>query len=260
MEVLKYLKQLYTGKGALAGHIGIFSLAGIFVILFIKYTAAWGNMILYNNFFISVPSSNYELWLYLFFGILIGMYFIGCGWNIMSNVVNNREILLPELSLSPFCVFVKTIPVVLFWNFIYACVCIAGVFLLRFLKISSFYYIFASVMLCIAPFLLVVISIYTKDFMLRKEIFDIRLFFRALEKTLGRVILFSVEMFILSMVTGICIYKFLTYPLGKDFEIIHFAIKLGGLCTSGYWIIVMIFLYCLGIASITKDTFFKPEN
>ena len=58
MEVLNYLKQIYSGKKAIENHISLFSIVGIFIISFLKYTASFGGMLVYDDFFIAVPSTN----------------------------------------------------------------------------------------------------------------------------------------------------------------------------------------------------------
>ncbi len=255
MGIFRYFKQIYSGKNTLANHISLFSLAGIFVILFIKYTASWGNLLFYDNFCISVPSSTKELWAYLFFGMLLLIYFIGYGVNVVSNVMNNKENGLPNITLQPFTVFVKMLPMAVYWVVFYLLICFGGIFALLKLNNAGFIYIFSSVMFCIIPFILILLTQYAKDFEFRKEFFNLFSVFKILEKTLGDVIFLSLGVFALAAVPFFAIYKILAYPVGDEALNLNLVIKLGALCFGFYLSLIFNYVYLTGLADISKKQF-----
>lgn len=252
MEIFRYFKQIYGGKNALANHISLFSLTGIWVILFIKYTASWGNLLFYDKFYISVPSSNTELWAYLFFGMLLLIYFVGYGVNVVNSVMNNKENGLPNLTLQSFTDFVKILPMALYWIIFYLLIFAGGVFALLKLNNPGFIYIFSSVMFCIIPFILILLTQYAKDFEFRKEFFNLFSVFRILEKVLGDVIFLSIGTFVLAVIPFFAIYKILTYPVGDEALILNLVIKLGTLCFGCYLSLIFNYLYLTGLADISK--------
>lgn len=252
MEIFNYFKQIYSGKNSLANHISLFSLAGIFVILFIKYTASWGNMLVYNNFYMSVPTNNYELWAYLFLGTLLVLYFIGYGLNIIHNVVSDKGAGLSEFTLLPFVLFVKTLPLMLYWIVYYTAIFIAGIlFLLKFNN-TGFCYIFASVMLCLIPFFIILFADFTRYFRYKKTYFNCFRLFRIVEKSLGEVIYLSIGVFIALAIPSFIIYKILVYPISENMLLGGLVIKLASLCLGLYIFIICNYVYSIGLADITK--------
>lgn len=252
MEIFNYFKQIYTGKNALANHISLFSLIGIFVILFIKYTASWGNMLFYNKFYMSVPSNNYELWTYLFLGTLLVLYFIGYGFNIMHNVISDKDFELPDINLFPFISFVKVLPIMLYWVLYYVVVLIAGILALLKLNNIGFCYIFASLIICLIPFAIMLVAKFTKNFRYNKNYFDWFTIFKSIEKTLGDVIFFTIEIFIVGFIFGFLVYRILAYPIDEDMLIGNLVIKLATLCLGGYLFIIFNYVYLFGLADIAK--------
>lgn len=45
MEVLRQVKELYSGKNAISNHVTLFSILGIVVILLNNVVAAWGQVL-----------------------------------------------------------------------------------------------------------------------------------------------------------------------------------------------------------------------
>lgn len=254
MELFRCFKQIYCGKNALAKHISLFSIIGILMIFFIKYTASWGNLFVYNNFYISVPTNDYELWFYLFAGIFIFIYLVGYGLNLMFNLMNDRKPILPEVSLYPLVFFVRTLPLALYWILYYLAVCIAGLFVLYNFKLPEGYYIFASIMICMLPFGLGVFALFSKDNKYSKEYFSALTVFKVFKKTLGEVISFSIGIFAAALFPMFFIYKFLTFS-PENVQTITLALKLFGVCLSGYLFVIFHYVYLIGITNIVKKKF-----
>ena len=251
MEIFKYFKQIYGGKNALANHISLLSLAGIFVILFIKYTASWGNLLFYENFYISVPSSNKELWAYLFFSMILGIYFIGYGINIVHNVMYDKSSVLSDITLQPFTAFVKMLPLAVYWFIYYSCICFVGIFVL--LKLNSvFIYLFASIMICVIPFVLILLSRFAKDFSFEKQFFNFFSILKIIEKSLGDVIYLSMGIVTAAILPFFAVYKILTYTMG-DITNLNLIIKLGALCVGFYLFLIFKYVYLIGLSNIAKN-------
>ena len=110
MEVLRQLKELYSGKNAISKHITLFSILGIVVILLNNVVAAWGTSAFYFDFFAIAPSSRFELWLTLTVCILLMIYLFGYDCKFLYSKFQNNDSVLPEMDLVPMSMFFKSFP------------------------------------------------------------------------------------------------------------------------------------------------------
>ncbi len=252
MKVQKYIKQLFSGRKAMETQICLFSLAGIFVLLFAKYTASWGNLF-YNDFYIAVPSSNLELWFYLFAGIVIAIYFTGFGINLMRTVITRRTFTIPPLTLRPFIYFVKALPYILYLSLSYLIILVGGVLLLLKTEIPGLYYTYASILICMIPFFMMMFIRFLKTMSLSKSNLNLLNIFKIMELTLGDVILWSLNVFIRIAIQVFIYFQLLVWDIPKSFLIPVLPFKLAVVVFGTYISLLFNLVYLTGLADILKE-------
>ncbi|MCM1338303.1 MAG: hypothetical protein NC191_01370 [Muribaculaceae bacterium] len=253
MEVLNYFRQLFKDKTAIATQISLFSLAGIFVLLFIKYTASWGNLFYSEDFYIVPPESNFELWVYLFVGTVLSIYFTGFCVNLIRNVLTSKSPEFPEITLRPFVYFIKSLPYGLYLCVCYFVLFVGGVLLLVKTGIAGLYYTFAAIMVCLIPFVMMMFIQFVQTMTFTKKNLNIFNVFKILEFTLGEVIFFSLRLFVRLLIPLIVSCALLLWKIPKDFFIPVLPFKLGVLTVLIYLLLVYVFVYLIGLANIFKD-------
>ncbi len=259
MEVFKYFKQLYQGKDVLSNHITLFSLLGIMVILLNNAAAHWGSNILYFDFFAVAPSSDLELWLNIFFGILILIYMIGYGIKFIHKVIEENNIELPNFDLEPSSYFVKFLPVFLIWIFYYVATFLAGILFTFSDNNPVLVYVFSSIMICLIPFIHLIFVEYVRDFKITKNIIYPWNIFRYLDKNIGDVIFLVAAVIILSLIPDAVIFLMLKFAHGLASEVMKLSVYLAGLCIGLYLIFVLKLVYFAGLAKILNEKFVKSN-
>jgi hypothetical protein len=230
MLITNYLRKLYSGNSTCENQMTLFALVGIGTVAFIKQTAIWLNIIFENSFYVSPPSSNGELWWYSFWTLLLFLYFCGYGILLMHNETKDNENLLPNISLSPFVSLVKALPIVCCWFIYYVVTFIFGLFALIKLNLLFLVYLFSAFMICVFPFILVVVADYTKGLKYDKNSFNIFCIFRILEISLGSIISLSLQCLILGILLVFAIKSVFLIPLPFKNASFIFAIRLGLTC------------------------------
>lgn len=253
MEVLNYFKQIYSGKKALENHISLFAIVGIFITAFLKYTASFGSMLIYEDFFIAVPSTNKELCFYLFICILSLFYLIGYCFKFINRVYYNKETLLPDFTLAPFYTFVGFLPVVLCWNLYYLISCVVGWGCLMFVNQPSVYYLFVAIMLCLIPFFYMMVVAFAKRMKYEKTYFSYKNAFRIMNLTFGRVICLGLQILMLAIVPAFILSEVLTLNLAEKYLQLVTAIKLGTFCISTYLAVILFYVFNIGVVNIMKN-------
>ena len=243
MRIFNSIKQIYIGKDVLARHISLFALISIWLIFFLKYTASWGNMLVYNNFFITVPSTNYELWMYLFGGILLFFYLIGYGFKFSNQCFFDKKTLLPDFTLNPFYVFMLYLPMFLVWNSYFIIFAVLGWLLLSIVNISMLFYIYYAIMLCLIPFVVLVFVVFSKKNRYDRKFFKLGTLFYVLEKTLGDMIILFFEYILLVAIPVLMILNVFNAELWENVTELLFALKLAVLCFSAYLLQVLLLIF-----------------
>jgi len=250
MQVWNYLKLLYSSKHALSKHVCLFSLIGLLVLSLVKYTAAYGNLLLYHNFYISVPSSAYELWIYLFFICFLMIYLFGYTANFANNLLNNRTELIPEFSLKPFYYVVKIFPLYLCWNLYFI---LMG--LVMFYKISNdlkFVYIFL-ILAFMFPFILIIQTIFIKNLRYSKEYFRPITIFKVIGKSFLKVVILDLQVLVMAALPVFALYKILAYSVPVKIINLNLPIKLCVICLIAYIFMIFVLIYQAGLCNIVKS-------
>lgn len=257
MEVFNILKRIYTGKNALTRHLSLFSLVGVLVIVFLKYTASLGNMFVYNNFFISVPATNIELWCYLFVGILLFFYLIGYGFKFANQVFFSKETLLPDFTLAPFYVFMQYVPMFIIWNIYFLGMILFGWFVLSFFNLSILIYLYFAIILCLIPFCILIFVAYSKKLRFESRFFSTLTLFKVLDKTLGQMISHTLSCIFLAIAPILLVENLLISDSLEKLSALSFAVKLAMLCVDAYILVILLYVFYCGCVSIIQKKF--PE-
>ncbi len=252
MEVLKQLKQIYLSKNALQNHITLFSIIGLFVLFVCKYTASWAN-ILYQDFFIVPPSNAVELWFYLFSLILILIYLTGYGYNFINRVLNDKDFVLPEFTLEPFYIFIKMIPLFIFWGIYYIAAAILGVYVFTSYENFMFSYVYMAIMICLIPFVLMIFAFFAKNFKYDKKFFLLPILGKALDRTLGDIIFLSIQIFIVSLIPVLIIVGVEYCSKFISENLLNLSIRLCAACLVVYITVILNYLYNIELAKIADE-------
>lgn len=249
MQVLNYLKLLYSSNKILSKHVCLFSIIGLFVLALVKYTASYGNLILYHNFYISVPASGYELWVYLFVMLFLLVYVVGYVSNLASNFMNDRTEILPEFTLKPFYYFVKLIPLYICWSIYFILI---GYLIYSISGEKSHVVLFGLVQLFFVPFVWIIQTAFLKNLKYAVAYFNPFTLFKVIINSLLQLLIFDVQIIILAVVPAFVLFKILTYSIPAKFLYLNLPIKLGSMCLMAYVIAIFVLIYQMGLCNIVK--------
>jgi hypothetical protein len=251
MDVIKNFKQLFCGKYEMVTQISLFAIVGMASLAFVKDFASWINL-MFEHTYVSVPKDDMSVWRYSFTSLLLTLYLLGYGLNLIHNRILGEKHILPQISLSPFVYLFKSFPVICCWIFYYFAIFIAGVIVLINLRLTLFLYLFTSIMICLIPFVMVVIAEYTTSLEYHKSNFNLANVFRVLEGSLGDVISLSLQSGILAVILGVIIHQGFMLPVPSENESIFLICKLILVCVSSYLWINFFYVYLVGVADIAK--------
>ncbi len=257
MQVLNYLKLLYSSNKILSKQVCLFSIIGLFVLSLIKYTASYGNLLLYHNFYISVPASGYELWVYLFVMLFLLVYIIGYISNLASNVMNDRVEIIPEFSLKPFYYFVKIMPIYFCWNIYFFLV---GYLIYSILGDKFQIILFGLAQLILLPFVWIIQTAFVKKLKYEVEYFNPLTLLKVIVKSFFKLVVLDVQMLIFAGLPAFVLFKILTYSTPAKFLYLNLPIKLGSICLMAYIIMIFVLIYQVGLCNIVKSWFKNTEN
>lgn len=249
MNVLLYLKNIYSGRDALFRHVLLFSVLGLMTVAATGYAAAYfGN--LYGSFFDFAPLDAIKTYYLAVIAITLGIYFSGYLYSYVYKMFSNQDE-LPELSLSSFLIFIKMLPVLFVWK-IYEFVFFAGGFI-AIQMTSPWFYIYYAVLICLLPFLNILFVIFAKDFKYRPEVFSPVTILRILNNSLGAVILLFVQIIAVAVIPALIVYLLFRYSDSVNHQTVKISLKLGGLCLGMYFASILKFIYSRGLVDIVKN-------
>ena len=251
MKTFDYLKQLYNGENAFQNHISLFSLIGIMVILLNNVMSVFWNKLLVN-FFSVPPSSSLELWLDMFFGLLILVYLLGYRYRYINSVLNGGDGSLVDFNLEPFVVILKVFPMVVLWHIYMIIFSAVGTAVLMAVEHTGLYYLFASVIICLTPFLYLILIDFSKNFKYERKYFSPKLIFAFVEKYLGGVVYLVLELFIISIIPVGIVTGLLFSAKFVNAEILKLGFQLGALCCGVYFAVILKYVLSRGLAELVK--------
>lgn len=249
MNVLLYLKNLYAKENSLLNHITLFAMLGIFTVSTMAYLSTIiGNI--YGSFFDFAPTTSVKAYFLLVLALMLLFLFIGYIYSYINNSFNEKNE-LPEVSLSAYSAFVKTLPVVISWN-IYE----AFLFLIGFVTIpatTKLFYIYYSILICILPFINLISVAFAKNFKYRPSLFSFITIFRVLNQSLGEIIKLCLQTLLLSIIPAGIIFLMIKYSATISPQTLNLIAKLASLCFATYFIMIIKLVYSQGLVEIVKD-------
>ncbi|MDE6139219.1 MAG: hypothetical protein K2F57_07090, partial [Candidatus Gastranaerophilales bacterium] len=214
----------------------------------------WNKLLV--NFFSVPPSSSLELWLDMFFGLLIFIYLLGYRYRYVNSVFNGGDGSLLEFNLEPFVVILRTFPMIVLWHVYMILFSAVGTLILMSVEHTGLYYLFASVVVCLTPFLYLILIDFAKDFKYEKKYFSPKLIFRFLEKYLGSVIYLFFELLVIMLIPVAIIVGLILSTKFIQAETLKLGIQLWTLCLGVYFAVVIKYVLSKGLAEIIKT---NPE-
>lgn len=258
MEVIKYLKQIYSGENALANHITLFSVCGIMVIFISLYMASLGNAV-FPDFFISPPSSEIELFFEASLGVFIFIYLFGYCFKFVGVNFKQDNVTLPDMTLDNFMILIKSIPVMVVWALYYFVITFAGLYFLIKNDQIPLAYVFGAIMICLIPFFIMKVFSFSNNFKYSFELLNPFSLLSYLDRALGDVILLSLESLALIIVPILLLYLNFKYSVLVRSDSLKLGLRLGGLCLSTYLYLICTYIYSVGLVNILKKKFIVKD-
>jgi len=248
MIVLKHLKDIYSGKN-LYKQITIFSILGIMTIVLNNYAASFlGNIFTFNMGF--APSTQTELYFDLFLGILLLLYSMGYFYKFVNESFSTQTH-MPEVSLDAYYILIKMIPMILIW---FGYLLLAAMLGFCIFRIGSpLFCIYYSILICIIPFISIILFNFANGFKYTFSGINPFSVIKIMDKTLGNVMLLTVETLILSIIPVLIVWLFFHYaPIVKD-EMLGLSLRLGGICVGVYFAYIIQIIYAAGLIKIAEQ-------
>jgi len=251
MEVFKYQRQFFRDKISIFKQISLFSIVGIMVILFNNFSSNYLNMFL-DNFYITPPANPLWTTLSLAAAVFIMMYLTGYRYLFINKTLKNDGIIMPEFTLEAFSALILMLPVILAWAVYYLITITVVCFILyKYMSLNA-YCVFYSVMLCLLPFVFILFCEFAADFKYKKNYFNPIYLYKILDKTLGDVIILSLEILIPALIAGAIVYGWFYCTKYIKSEILLFGVRYFGIILCAYLLLNLKYLYFTGLAKITK--------
>lgn len=246
MNVLSYLKDLYTKENSWLNHITLFALLGICTISTVGFLSyAFANI---YSWLTSIPSQ--KAYILLVFALMTIFFFCGYIYSFANNVFQDKTN-LPELTLSSYSAFVRTLPVLISWYIYESFLLLIGFVAIP--AVNHLFYVYYSVLLCILPFINLIGIAFAKDFKLRPVLFSFLTLFKVLNQTLGEVIKLFLQIVLLLVIPAGLVYLMFKYSAGISHETLKFAVNNIILCIAAYLMFVVKLVYTRGLVEIVKD-------
>ena len=255
MEVYKYIKNIYIGANNIFTHITLFSIFGIFSLIFSKLYAHFLN----STFLGYGPKTGTELLICLISGILTLIYMWGYLYNYSNKLLNTQTTDLPDVTLSSFHTFIKMLPAIIIWTTYFIILFIIGLSIFN-IKLNPIKYsLYMSLIICMMPFTGIIWGLYSKEYKNIYNLYNPLQIFVIINKTFFKIFKLLFEIIIL-----VCIFSvipiyiiktsiFLTNPTHQLFcRIISLTILI-------YIINIAHYVYIQGIVEIIRNKILKKN-
>ena len=256
MEVLEYIKNIYTGANNIYTHISLFSIFGIFSILFSKLFAHYLNSTILGY----GPKTNTELAICIVFVVLILIYMWGYLYNYSNKLLNNETTDLPDISFKSFYTFIRMLPIIITWITYFITLFIIGLSLFN-IKINPIKYsLYMSAILGLMPFVGAIWGLYSKEYKNNYNLYNPLQIFVIINKTL-----FKLFKLLFNIIILVCIISLIPYYIVKvSFSITNptyqLFCRLISLTVMLYFINIAHYVYIQGIVDIIKNKLLKRTN
>ena len=249
MNILKIIKELYTGKDNLVAQLTIFALVGIMAIAFNEVISVFTGNTLYAVF--TVPSDE-EVIIFSMLGIMIFIFFTGYIYKFVHENYESETTNLPSVSMNCFTTFIKVFPVMLVWGLYLGVMGFAGLALLG--SNSTEFYAYIITLIVLLPFINLVFIKFAKDFKYERKIFNPLTVAVIMEKTFVKVFLFLLQFIILGVIiSGINVFL-LKFAMNGQSRTVQLIAVLTIICIISYLQQVLNLAYYKGFTEIIKKS------
>ncbi len=249
MNILKIIKELYTGKDNLIAQTTIFALVGIMAIAFNEVISVFTGNTLYAVF--AVPSND-EVIIFSMIGIMIFIFFTGYIYKFIHESYENTTTSLPSVSMNCFTTFIKVFPVMFVWGIYLGIAGYLGITL--FGTSNSVFYAYIIFLIVLLPFINMVFIKFSKDFKYDLKIFNPLIVAEIMKKTFVKIFLFLLQFiaigFIISTLSTVCL-KMLINGQSRTIQLLTILIIL---CITSYLQQVLNLAYYKGLTEIIKKS------
>lgn len=249
MNILKIIKELYTGKDNLVAQLTIFALVGIMAIAFNEVISVFTGNTLYAIF--TVPS-NEEVIIFSMLGIMIFIFFTGYIYKFVHENYESETTSLPSVSMNCFTTFVKVFPVIFVWGLYLGLLSFAGLVLLG--SKTAEFYAFLLTLFVLLPFINMVFIRFAKDFKYERKIFNPLTVAGIMEKTFVKVFLFLLQFILLGLIISVINAFLIKYAMDKQSRIIQLISVLAVICACTYLQQILNLAYYKGLTEIIKKS------
>ena len=249
MDIWNYVKNIYSGRENILTHLILFSLSGIFAILFGKFSAFY-----LGTFYFGYPLASENLVsVCTFFLTIVGMFMFGYIYSYSNVLYKDLKTKLPDVNSEIYLAFFKMLPIMLFWFFIVIMLIFAGlsIFNLQSEPIKSLLY--NSLILLSFPYINVMFVLYSRDFKFRPALYRPSNFLKIIRK-----IGIPITVLVFKCIILLCIIVEITLrTLRVSNNIADFNTCIGAriliLSMSFYLVNILNYIYVSGVVNITKD-------
>ena len=247
MNILRIIKELYTGKDNLVAQITIFALVGIMAIAFNEVISLFTGNTLYAVF--SVPSYA-EVIIFSMLGIMIFIFFTGYIYKFVHENYTSEIAFLPSISMNCFTTFIKVFPVMFVWGIYFG---IAGLLGTTFLKADRIeFYIYWAFLMILLPFINIIFVKFVKNYTYNAEIFNPIYVVKIIRKVFIKVILYLLQFILLGFVISVLSSLCFKFGVTGQTRVVELIIILTTLCISSYLQQVLNLAYYRGLTEIIK--------
>lgn len=249
MNILKHIKGIYQGKNNLSNHISLFSILGIMTIVLNNYIAS-NLSSMYASYFGFAPATNLEVYIDVIVGVMLLIFSIGYFYEFVNNSYSEVD-KLPEVSLKPYCYFLKILPIVLMWLNYITFLALLGFNMFKF--DSPMFAVYYALLFCLIPFIDIFLMFYAKDFKFTFDAINPLKLVKIIDKTFSSVILLLVKIFITAIIPICIIYLSFRYSVLIKNSFVQLGLRLGTVCVSVYFFNILRYTYSIGCVEIIKN-------
>lgn len=247
MNILKIIKELYSGKENLIAQLTIFALIGIMSISFNEVISVFTGNTLYAVF---TTPSNEEVVIFSMLGIMIFIFFTGYLYKFVHDSYKNEVTALPSVSMNCFTTFLKVFPVMCVWGIYLGILAFAGIALFRIYEVQ--FYLYFAFLLILLPFINMVFIKFSKDFKYDLKIFNPVHVVFIIRKTFFKVLLFVLQFITLGLIISVINGFLLKTAINGQSRTIQLILVLTVICTCSYLHQVLNLAYYKGLTEIIK--------
>lgn len=248
MNILKIIKELYTGKNNLIAQIGLFALIGIAAISYNEVLSVFTGNTLYAVF---ATPSDIEIIVYAMLAIMISIFYIGYIFKFVHESYNGDKIELPSVSLNCFTIFVKSIPVMFIWN-IYLFLAIYASFQIFGYNIIELN-ICLLILLILLPFINIIYFLFARDFKYNIKLFNPLIISKIMQKTFVPVAKLVAQYLLTGFIIGLIFCGLVIIPYrAQCSQIIRMISILAILCSNIYCHQILNLAFSRGLTDIIK--------